>query len=420
MAHEQGAPGLSRGRRIRRTAATAGLTLLLLIYVGNLLLTRYVFDALPAPVLPPLTAVEGVGTLSVKQCSRCHPDAAREWAASRHAVAQTNAVYQADLAQQGSPFFCAYCHTPLVAQRPHLVDGLSTVWPRLRTSTRENPDYQPALRDEGVNCVACHQRDGALVGTRHVEAPHPTRAEPDFGGVTNCAPCHRFDISVGTELQRPIIDTLAEWALYRRQGGTEQCVDCHMPMVTRPVAVGRPSRPTRNHRVLGPRDPDFVAAHLQIDDLKCVIDEHGVTGTVTLTNGAGHNFPTADPARSVDVIIDGRGADARPVQVARARLQRYIDLDRYLEPPDRDTSLAPGERRAVSLKTALPKSLTTAEIIVRFVIRDVTDPLAVAAGLDPAELAYPLGRAKCNGPGAPVAPTQRPGPPVDAAEHQVQ
>ena len=240
--------------------------------------------------------------------------------------------------------------------------------------------------------------------TRQVDAPHPTRADPDFGGVTNCAPCHRFDISVGTQLQRPIIDTLAEWDAYRRQGGTAECVDCHMPMVTRPVAVGRPPRPTRDHRVLGPRDPAFVSAHLQIEGLGCAVSDQEITGTATLTNGAGHNFPTADPARAVEIAIEPREAAALPVQAARARLQRYIHLDRYFEPPDRDTSLGPGERRTVTLKARRSQSPSTAEIVVRFVIRDATDPLAVAAGLDPTRLSYTLDRARCKMPGTPTPP----------------
>ena len=400
MSENRGKTRLRWGRRARRSIATALLTLALVLYIGHLCLTSYVFNALPQPVMPPLDPVAGVGSLSATQCAACHPDNAREWAESRHAVAQTNPVYQADLVAQGAPFFCAYCHAPLVEQRPQVVDGLSQIWPTVRPAAADNPRFIPALRDEGVTCVACHQRGGILLGPRDVAAPHPTGRTPDISTTAACAPCHRFEVGVGMDLRRPIIDTLAEWATYREQGGTARCVDCHMPRIVRPVAVGRPPRETRSHRMLGARDVAFLRDHVVPQDPSCGLAGGRIVGQLALLNKAGHQFPTADPSRRLEVALESVDAAGHLVEDSVSVMQRYIDLVHYYEPPDRDSSLRPHELRPVSLSVAHTEAVHGARLVVRFVLRDPGDPLAKAAGLDPLTLTLPLYSYPCALAGA--------------------
>ena len=83
-----------------------------------------------------------------------------------------------------------------------------------------------------------------------------------------------------TRLQRPLADTHREWEAWKqRTGRTETCTDCHMP--------------DRSHRFPGAWDPDLLRRGLGIE-----VEADDAEVRVTLTNRAGHRYPSADPARA--------------------------------------------------------------------------------------------------------------------------
>jgi hypothetical protein len=295
----------------------------------------WLFTRLPQPLLDPMEALPEVGSLSAETCRGCHPEIAAEWEGSRMAQAWTDPVFVADRAENHELYACAYCHTPLVEQRPEVATGLVSLKP-IRAATEPNPRFDATLQAEGVTCVACHQREGAMEGPHEVTAPHPTRVVPDSDA--SCATCHQVPEPPLSRLERAISDTSEEHRAWKAATGrTESCADCHMPRVTRPLTPGGVERPSGRHTFPGAWDEGFVRSGLKIGEAAPI----GGRLTVTLTNLAGHRFPTSDPARAL-VIRARVGEDVREVVVARrVRLPALVD--------EGDTSLLPGETRTLDL-----------------------------------------------------------------------
>jgi len=150
-----------------------------------------------------------------------------------------------------------------------------------------NPDFDVVLQHEGVTCTACHLRDGKIVGVLGItDAPHPVSQLDNPNRI--CIRCHvvegdrwdtflRFppcgtvaeinsstaDIPTPEDLQR-LMSLLNEdeRAQYTRAIEARQspalpgkplepgdadvtrlgCVDCHMPLVQRPLVPGSVAR----------------------------------------------------------------------------------------------------------------------------------------------------------------------------------
>ena len=73
-----------------------------------------VWNELTPRLRAPLEPLAQVGSLSASRCAACHVEISREWSESRHAAAFVDPLYQADLAQEGTPYFCVHRHAPLV------------------------------------------------------------------------------------------------------------------------------------------------------------------------------------------------------------------------------------------------------------------------------------------------------------------
>ena len=118
----------------------------------------------------------------------------------------------------------------------------------------------------------------------------------------------------------------------------------------------------------------------------------GVSASLTLVNGTGHCLPTAEPHRKLLVSLEALDRDGRVLASDVHRVQRIIDLHTLTELPGEDTSLAPRERRDVSLALAapLPDGAVSARLAVRFVLWDADDPIARAAKLPPETLVHTL------------------------------
>jgi nitrate/TMAO reductase-like tetraheme cytochrome c subunit len=303
---------------------------------------RWLFFALPQPLLPEMNLPSGIGSLRAADCGACHATIYAEWASSRMAAAYTDPDFQADWTAQGSLYACLYCHAPLVEQRPERIVGLVSLTP-IRGGGVTNPSFDATLRDEGVTCVTCHLREGALVGPfADTHAPHATRADPTLATDATCADCHQAAEPPLSDLRRPLIDTMAETAAWRSATGrTEDCLDCHMPPVERPLVEGGPTRPGRAHTWRGGWDEDTVRGAL---DLTVLAD-----GSLQVVNRAGHGFPTADPARALVVTGWLRSADGGPLRTETHRIERSVRLPRFVDLVD--TTLLPDETRVLRFDT---------------------------------------------------------------------
>lgn len=318
------------------------------------------------PATPPLEIAGGVATIGVKasDCGACHQQYYAEWRQSTHAHAMRDPQYFAELSKPSSPrWLCLNCHAPNQNQRSILI----TPQTRLRADPLDvsqiervpNPEFDPAMRAEGVTCATCHVRvDGAgksvvIASTKSGRAPHPVRGNPKALS-TVCYRCH--DPGPGT-----ITPTFFCWFETAREGrarGVESnCVDCHMPPVTRGAVAGAPNRRTRHHYWAGGGVPKSFNGY---DTLLARGYEPGgrldarILGReleVTLTNArAGHHLTSADPERHVVLVAEA--VDAAGVRQVLGTRRFGQDWDwGSLAPPVRpakrvdDTRIPAGQQR---------------------------------------------------------------------------
>ena len=270
-----------------------------------------------APRTPVITPVTGTGGLSAQACGACHVEIAAEWAASTHAHAWVDRQFQAELHKDPEVgWLCINCHTPLANQQAEL----TTPTDELRAPERvANPAFDEALQQEGITCLACHWRpEGIAAPHADTNAPHPTVYEPELTTEVLCVSCHQAVARLEDALVCTF-DTGREWAT-ADPGRT--CPECHMPRVTRPVAVGAPPREGRRHTWPGsliPKDDAPEAELAFMVDWEPGLDarlelaeelEGTARATATLTNvRAGHHLPTGDPERFLRVTLRALGAD---------------------------------------------------------------------------------------------------------------
>lgn len=224
-------------------------------------------------------------------CAACHPEATAEHRMNTHGRAFTDPEVRLATAQFSIPG-CIDCHTP----RPIFETGIGM-----------NPIKRNHHLEEGNDCLSCHAKAGydfsAFRGGDECRAAFDDRV----GTVEACASCHR---NHGTPYQW-------ENAEFGKKAGNV-CIDCHMPEVVRPVAVGLPPRTTRRHTFFGGRSSSQLEmAH----DYSVELDGNEVVVHVK-NAGAGHNFPTELKQRSVESLVVVRDAAGR--EVARSR-QVYRD-----------------------------------------------------------------------------------------------
>ena len=301
-----------------------------------------VYQQLLPHAMSRMTAPGGLETLSAAECGSCHQAIHAEWQRSSMATTFTSVVFQVDWEKNGRLFLCLNCHAPLENQQPLTVTGLSGLDP-LRPAGKENPAFDAELQKQGVTCVVCHLQDGVIAGPRgHAEdSPHAVREVQGFGAAEQCAPCHQFPPPPGSDVRRPPSDTVGEWRRWQQQTGrSEGCIECHMPEVERPLIPDGKPRRGRRHTFLGGRSADFLRSGLTVE-----APRRGADGIeVPITNLAGHNNPTGEPARALEVGLTILAASGE-------RALESIWLSRRIEVPELreldDTSLLPGETRVL-------------------------------------------------------------------------
>ena len=290
---------------------------------------------------------DGLPSLSAQGCNGCHYAAHDSWSLSGHAQAWISPEFQKAVAAAGDATACLGCHLPLQAQHDQLaigaVDGQLS-----RPVFEPNPRFDLSLRAEGVTCAACHVREGTILGTHAApNAPHPVTPTPELQSGDMCAACHQL---TWPGADRPWYDTWGEWEASGWAEAGVTCQDCHMAPVAGIATPGSPGVlpahgfPADAGRALsvllrplgpGPRTADLQRG--QPFELEILLQN----------TGAGHAFPTGNPAKSYVVeiqILDGAGKPLAPALPVR--------FERLTEPAPpwkttADTRLPAGGERAV-------------------------------------------------------------------------
>ena len=342
---------------VRRIPKVLGVAVIVAVLAGCFADRLYRgLQPTPIPNEPPPA---GLASLSAQSCQPCHAEITEEWAGSGMATAYTDPVFQAKWKHEDNFYYCLSCHAPLEAQQPTQVTGLAKIAP-LTAIESPNPLFSHSLQREGVTCVACHLKDGAMVGPHEVNAPHPVRVDPEFGEAKTCERCHQMPKIPFTRSDRPLSDTHAEWAEWKAvTGRTETCTDCHMPAVERQSALGGPVRESRRHTFPGAWDDDFVRSALDVSEP--TLTDQGVE--ITLTNRAGHRLPSGEPGRALLVNASFRDASGEELASVEQRIERRVKM-----PSGRDlgdNTLLPGETRTIPFEAVLPEP--AAEVVVTII-----------------------------------------------------
>ncbi|MEJ1355072.1 MAG: hypothetical protein RPU39_10340 [Candidatus Sedimenticola sp. (ex Thyasira tokunagai)] len=268
-------------------------------------------------------------SLSAKECGKCHQEFYQEWITTIHSQSWTDPYFQSDWKFDGSRQICKNCHTPLDKQQEHKVLGYSDSkkWDPI---LEPNPDFDTELQHEGVTCNACHLREGKIRGVYGVtNAPHPIEKIEDPNII--CMQCHLAENTQWDVFYTmPPCSTVAEIKItmdHQIQVAKEKgisgeiivpdedslkCVNCHMPLVERPLVEGGEIRKTRRHLWRGGHDKDMVKNALEVTFIETSgrRDKDRIFD-VTLTNvGAAHYLPTGSPGRHLSVdfnLLDSDG-----------------------------------------------------------------------------------------------------------------
>jgi HEAT repeat protein len=219
-------------------------------------------------------------------CGRCHSAIYAEHRQNTHGMAFTDT--ETRLATRNfRREDCIRCHTP----RPVFETGIGMT-PMQRWTDLE----------EGNTCMSCHWKQDYDYSRFIGGAECKTAFDPRVGTVQACSSCHRIG------------GTPDQWsrAEHGRKAGNV-CIDCHMPLVDRPVADGEPPRPVYSHV--------FPASRSESQLRRAYAYEAKIEGSqvvVRIKNkGAGHSLPTATRQRSFESLVTVRDRDGNVIGSSR-------------------------------------------------------------------------------------------------------
>lgn len=211
---------------------------------------------------------------SAETCAMCHKAIHGEWQGRLHHKAWDDEIYQASIKKKKRAKMCYSCHIP----------------DRVLKKLGRKPKTRKKLLHEGVTCVACHEKDGAMHGPfgaktdAHTSVKDPLFLEKNSSSL--CMSCHSTKIDV-------VLPVGKDFKKAGLAAKGESCVGCHMPAVERHMAVspvtGKPTgevRKGRRHGVLGPNDAAFCATAFELATAK----QEGQL-TLMVRNKAGHGVP---------------------------------------------------------------------------------------------------------------------------------
>jgi hypothetical protein len=345
---------------------------------------------------------DGLASMSAEACGSCHTEIYEEWQMSTHRRAWTqDAQFMAELHKSRAPddpnkdmgWMCVNCHTPMTNQLEQVVVGLEDD-DIARPIYKDNPTFDPELQKEAITCATCHVRDGVIHGPYgDTNAPHPVAKDEDLLTEQICVSCHNAQAHWPSKQLACFFSTGDEWAdsVYAERG--ETCQSCHMPEVERKLAgnFDRPKRKTRRHWFGGSliaKHPDYKDELEELEDVygsgvelellpadptatrnperspefadkgdNCGDDEPCTKLLVRVRNSrAGHDMPSGDPERHIDVIVEAKGVDGELIASTKDRIaSRYqwwptieLEYDNRIAPLEHHDILlevpgAPGE-----------------------------------------------------------------------------
>ncbi len=219
---------------------------------------NYHYNWIPSQLVELARKPELVKKPPAKACSECHADIFSSWEKSRHSKAWVSEFYVED-SENHSKEKCLPCHIP------------QTVNPGTK------PDPRLDNRDDGVYCVSCHFKDGAMRGPYDLFSPsHPTREVGEFRKSVFCGSCHE--------------KTFKEWETTDR---ARSCQSCHMPRQMGRLTQKFPLSFMHQKRQVA--DHSFPHGAIEPNDILMEFEFQDKRATLSLTNlKVPHNFPTAD------------------------------------------------------------------------------------------------------------------------------
>jgi Cytochrome c554 and c-prime len=275
----------------------------------------------PGALGPPPVAGRPLTLRSSAECRKCHEEVFAEWAASHHALAYVNPEVQ-KLSKNFRDRDCLPCHVP----RPVFETGLGN-----RVLERE------VRLEEGVDCFTCHQFKDAMMGApgrTSGKSSAPCNPMP-YAGIRDlalCAPCH--------DQHKVMQDWLA--TSFASGPGRKDCFDCHMPAAGRKATADRSAYMGRSHRFPAAHDAEILR---KAASMTATRDGAGQLLVTVRNDGTGHNVPSDERHRAVDLVLTFRD---RAGNAASARVDRYRNP--YRDEFDLKNPLRkPGDERTYSV-----------------------------------------------------------------------
>ncbi len=192
---------------------------------------------------------------NAEACGVCHSNHFTQWQSSPHALAWKSQLFLAQVEAVGKPEFCASCHAPAsVWAEVNLKPGATAPAesgeiaaapappappPEFQAELAAFPAPRKDMREDGVNCSACHSvpvfspvgRGEDFVGPYHSTEGHGGKPVPAFAELRLCVACH------GGEPSRFLPEGATVPADYYHSAtpavefavGSADCAGCHMP-----------------------------------------------------------------------------------------------------------------------------------------------------------------------------------------------
>jgi len=267
---------------------------------------------------------------TAKQCGACHVEIYAEWSQSMHGLAMSDRLFLEMPVDNREE--CIRCHAPVP----------------LREVDFDTPIARTDRREDAVSCLTCHKSGDNVAGPFDgLEGLCLPAYDPDHTNpVKMCFGCHNQH-DTGTEwLSGPYGPHAAE----PRERPEQSCMDCHMPVVERPLVPGGPVRRGRHHTWPGGHQLAHLRKAATMEVEVEPLDGGGFRFRVWITNvGAGHNIPTDARHRSFDTYVKLWDADGNVIldpldfnQQAKAHAATYRKF--YRNSGRRDTQIGPLQR----------------------------------------------------------------------------
>jgi hypothetical protein len=254
----------------------------------------------------------------------------------------------------GESLACLLCHAPASTQQPWRPAAPAPASDSTRSpperwtaalssglTVEPNPAFEAEAQHQGVGCIGCHWRAGAVVASTSHEvsaaarAAHPVRQEALLTQPTFCAACHQFGAGAAVN-GKPLENTLVELqqSVFGRSGAT--CQGCHLP--------------DGQHRFQGIHTPDLVRASVEV---RLELEPGAARGALVLSNEAvGHAFPTYVTPR-VLLRVQPLDAAGRPLGAPlERRLGRSVEFEAGAWREEEDSRVLPGQSARLAFDLA--------------------------------------------------------------------